>query len=181
MDMLLWNVLTKYHHQAHQPATEVTPPVGIIGPSLGIIATPDILTMITKIGTGSVVPDPTHITMDIGVAAIMTPVGATPGHSTDLPNVYYSCHRSSSSYHYCCDMPHHRSSSHRNFSQDDSRSRPHKCHKQHYKPAQGPCSGSQATPWKNKDRKHKQVTINDPPSEYYSSDDQDSDSKDDLN
>ena len=126
MDMLLWNVLTKYHHQAHQPATEVTPPVGIIGPSLGIIATPDILTVIIKIGTGSVVPDPTHITMDIGVA-------------------------------------------------------PHKCHKQHYKPAQGSSSGSQATPWKNKDRKHKQVTIDDPPSEYYSSDDQDSDSKDDLN
>ena len=35
-------------------------------------------------GTGSVVPDPTHITMDIGVAAIMTPIGATPDHSTDL-------------------------------------------------------------------------------------------------
>ena len=68
-------------------ATEVTPLIGMIGPPLGIIATPDILTMITKIGTGSVVPDPTHITMDIGVAAIMTPIGATPGHSTDLPNI----------------------------------------------------------------------------------------------
>ena len=43
--------------------------------------------VITKIGTGSVVPNPAHITMDIGVAAIMTSVGATPGHSTDLPNV----------------------------------------------------------------------------------------------
>ena len=59
----------------------------MIGPPLGIIATPDILTMITKIGTGSVIPDPTHITMDIGVAAVMTPIGATPGHSTDLPNI----------------------------------------------------------------------------------------------
>ena len=36
-------------------------------------------------------------------------------------------------------------------------------------------------PWKNKDRRHKQVTIDDPPSEYYSSDEQDSDSEDDLN
>ena len=59
----------------------------MIGPPLGIIATSDVLTMITKIGTGSVVPDPTHKTMDIGVAAIMTPIGATPGHSTDLLNV----------------------------------------------------------------------------------------------
>ena len=59
----------------------------MIGPPLGIIATPDILIVITKIGPGLVIPDSTHITMDIGVAAIMTPVGATPGHSTDLPNV----------------------------------------------------------------------------------------------
>ena len=85
--MLLQIVLTKYHHQAHQPSTEVTAPVGMLGPPLGIIATPDILTMITKIGTGSVIPNVTHITMDIGVAAIMTPIGTTPGHSTDLPNV----------------------------------------------------------------------------------------------
>ena len=87
MDMLPWTTLIKYHHQAHQHATEVTPLVGMIGPPLGIIATRDVLTMITKKGTGSVIPDPTHITMDIGVAAVMTPVGATPGHSTDLPNI----------------------------------------------------------------------------------------------
>ena len=31
------------------------------------------------------------------------------------------------------------------------------------------------------DRKHKQVTIDDPPLEYYSSDDNDSNSDDDLN
>ena len=30
-------------------------------------------------------------------------------------------------------------------------------------------------PWRNKDRRHKQVTIDDPSSEYYSSDDVDSD------
>ena len=36
-------------------------------------------------------------------------------------------------------------------------------------------------PWRNKDRRHKQFTIDDPPSEYYSSDEQDSDSKDNLN
>ena len=75
----------KYHHQAHQHATEVTPLIGIIGHPLGIIVTPDVLTTIIKIGPGLVVPNPAHITMDIGVAAVMTPIGATPGHSTDLP------------------------------------------------------------------------------------------------
>ena len=78
MDMLPWTAWIKYHHQAHQHATEVTPPIDMIGPLLGIIATPDVLPLITKIGPGLVIPDPTHITMDIGVAAIMTPVGATP-------------------------------------------------------------------------------------------------------
>ena len=87
MDMLPWTAWIKYHHQAHQHATEVTPPIGMIGPPLGIIATPDILIMITKIGPGLVIPNPTHITMDIGVAAIMTPIGTAPGHSTDPPNV----------------------------------------------------------------------------------------------
>ena len=87
MDMLPWIAWIRYHHLAHQHATEVMPPTGMIDPPLGIIATPDILAMITKIDPGLVFPDPTHITIDIGVAVIRTPVGATPGHSTDLPNV----------------------------------------------------------------------------------------------
>ena len=56
----------------------------MIDPPLGIIATQDDPTVITKIGTGSVVPNPAHIIMDIGVSAVMTPIGATPDHSTDL-------------------------------------------------------------------------------------------------
>ena len=87
MDMLPWTALIKYHHQAHQHAAEATPLLGMIDPPLGIIAIPDILTVITKDGTGLVIPNPTHVTMDIGVAGIMTPIGATPGQSTDLPNV----------------------------------------------------------------------------------------------
>ena len=70
-----------------------------------------------------------------------------------------SWHRSSSSYCYYHDTPHCRSSSCRNFSQDDSRSRMHKSHKQPYKPAQRLSSSLQTMPWKNKDRRHKQVTI----------------------
>ena len=87
MDMLPWTSLIKYHHQACQHTIEVTPLIGMVGPPLGIIATPDVCTMITRIGTGLVVPGPTHITMDIGVAANMTFIEAAPGHSTDLPNV----------------------------------------------------------------------------------------------
>ena len=40
---------------------------------------------------------------------------------------------------------------------------------------------SDQTAWKTKDRKQKQVTIDDPPSEYYSSDEQASKSDEDLN
>ena len=59
----------------------------MIDPPLDIIATLDVLTVITRIDPGSVFPNPTHITIGIGVAAVMTPIGAAPGHSTDLPNV----------------------------------------------------------------------------------------------
>ena len=85
-DMLPWTAQITYHHLANWHATEVRPPTGVIDPPQGIIAIPDILTMITRIDPGLVVPDPTHITIDIGVAAVMTPIGAAPGHSTDLPN-----------------------------------------------------------------------------------------------
>ena len=84
MDILLWTTLIKYHLQAHQHATEVTPPVGMIDPHLGIIATPDIPTVIIGIDTGSVIPDPTHTTLDTGVTATMTPTGVTPDCFIDL-------------------------------------------------------------------------------------------------
>ena len=86
-DMLPWTAQIRYHRLAHQHTAEVTPTTDMIDPPLDIIATPDILTMITRIDPGSVIPDPTHITIGIGVAAIMTPIGATPVHSTDLPNI----------------------------------------------------------------------------------------------
>ena len=57
----------------------------------------------------------------------------------------------------------------------------HNSSRQHYKPAQRSSSSSQSIPWKHTDRRHKQVTIDNPPSEYYSSEEQDSDSEDDLN
>ena len=72
MDMLPQTALIKYHLQAHQHNAEKTPPVGMIDPHLGIIATPGIPTVIIEIDTGSVIPDPTHTTLDTGFTAIMT-------------------------------------------------------------------------------------------------------------
>ena len=43
--------------------------------------------MIKRIDPGSVIPGPTCITIDRGVAATRIPIEATPGHSTDLPDV----------------------------------------------------------------------------------------------
>ena len=43
--------------------------------------------------------------MDIGVAATMTPVGATPGHSTDLPDI--ATHATEAQVHIATAMTHH--------------------------------------------------------------------------
>ena len=84
MYMLPWIALIKYHLQAHQHTAETTPPVDMIDPHLGIIATPGIPTMIIGIDTGSVIPDPAHTTLDTGVTAVMTPTGVAPDHFIDL-------------------------------------------------------------------------------------------------
>ena len=180
MDMLPWTAQIRYHRLAHQHAAEVMPPTGLIDPPLGILATPDILTMITRIDPGLVIPNPAHITIDTGVAAIMTPIGAASGHFTDLPDIV--SHATEAQVPIAIAMTHCTTDLHPigMFPQEDSRSR-HKSQKQHYKLAQGSSSTSQATPWKHRDKRHKQVTIDNPPSEYYSSDDHDSDSEDDLN
>ena len=151
----------KYHHLAHWHTAEVMPTTGMIDPPLGIIATPDILTVITRIDPGSVVPKSCSHNHRYRSSSHHESHRATPGHSTERSQHSFSHHRSSSSYCYHRDTPHHRSSSHRNLSWDDSRSQ-HKSQKQHYKPAQGSSSSSQATPWKHKDKRQKQVTIDDP-------------------
>ena len=145
MDTLPWIALIKYLHQAHQHATEITPLIGMIGHPLGIIVMPDILATIIKIGPGLVVPDPTHITMDIGVAAIMTPIGATPGHSTDLPDV--ASHATEAQVHTAIAKTHHIADLHpivispKMTADLDTNPK-----KQHYKLAKGSSSSSQTTP-----------------------------------
>ena len=180
MDMLPWIALIKYHHQAHQHTTEVTPLIGMIGHPLGIIVTPDTLAMIIKIGPGLVVPNPAHITMDIGVAAVMTPIEATPGHPTDLHDVV--SHATEAQAHTTTAVTCHTADLHPietfpkmttdlDTNPKNNITSQHKdllqAHKQHHGNI------------KTEDTNRSQLMIHHP--EYYSSDDQDSDSEDDLN
>ena len=181
MDMLLWTVLIKYCLQAHQHTVEVIPPVGMTDPHQGIIATTGIPTMIIKTDTGPVIPDLTHTILDTGVTAAMTPAGVAPNHFIDLHVI--APHATEAQVHTVTTVTHHIADLHpvEIFPEMTADPRPHKSHRQHYKPAQGSSSSLQTMPWKNKDRRHKQVTIDNASSEYYSSDDQDSDSEDNLN
>ena len=110
MDTLLQTALIKYHLQAHQHATEVTPLVGVTDPHLGIIATPGIPTMIIDIGTGSVIPDPAHTILDTEVTAAMPPAGVTPDHFTDLHVV--APHTTEAQVHTATAMTHHTADPH---------------------------------------------------------------------
>ena len=179
--MLPWTALIKYHLQAPHHIVEVIPPVDMTGPHLGTIATTGILTMIIETGTGPVAPDHTHKILGTGVPAAMTPTGVIPDHFIDLHII--APHATEAQVHTATTMTHHIAGLHlaEIFPKPTVRSQQCKPYKQHYKPVKGSSSSSHTTPWKHKDRGHKQVTIDDPPSEYYSSDYQDSDSKDDLN
>ena len=95
-----------------------------------------------------------------------------------------SCHHHSSTYCYCHDTPHRRSCSHRSFSthsRDCSRSRTHTSYKPSKTTSSKSSPSSSRTTVKHQDKKHKRVTIDDPQSNYYSSDDTSSNSEDDLN
>ena len=82
MDMLPWIALIKYHLQVHQHTAGTIPLVDMTDHHVDIIATPGIPTMIIGTDTGLIVLDPTHITVDTGVAVTMTPIEVTPDHFT---------------------------------------------------------------------------------------------------
>ena len=122
MDMLPWTAWIRYCCLVHQHATGLTLMIGMKDPSLDTIVTQDAHTMITRRDPDSVAPNHAPITTDIGVAATRTHC-RSHSRSFHRPSHHsFSCHRSSSSYRYCHNTPHHRPSSHRNTSQDDSRS-----------------------------------------------------------
>ena len=179
MDTSQQIALTKYLLQACQHDTEITPLVDVTDTHLRT-ATPDILTMTIETGTDSANLDLTQIIQDIGVTAVVIPPGAILDHFND-PHAIASCitevpaHTATTVTHHMAN-PHHADIS-PEMTVDPEHRDPAS---NYYKPTQRSSSSSQSTPWKPKDRKHKQVTIDDPPSECYSSDEQDSDSEDDL-
>ena len=100
------------------------------------------------------------------------------------PHRSTSHHQYSNPYCYQCNTPHRRSSSHRSsptHSRESSRSRPHTSYKTNQTASSKPSYSSNKTALTHQDKKHKRVTIDDPPSDYYSSDDPSSDSDEDLN
>ena len=171
---------TKSHIQAHLQDAGTTTLVDMIDQHPGVTITPGITTVTIGIDTGfsrswSCSHNPRYRSNS-----------HSDSHRSHSRSFHWpscnstSCHISSTTYCYCQDTPHCRSSSHRSFSRDDSRCRTCTSSKHHYETPKRPSSGSHQTPWKSKDRKYKQVTTDDLPSGYYSSDEQDSDSEDDL-
>ena len=159
MDMLPWTAQIRYCHLVHQHATGLTPMIGVGDPPLDITATPDAHAMTTETDLDSATLDLTPATTAIEVIATMTLAEVTPDHSTDLPtaasHVTGALVPTAPLPH---DTPHHRPSSHRNTSRDDSRLQ-HRSRKQHYRPAQGSSSTSQASSWNHKDKRHKQSPL----------------------
>ena len=82
MNMSQQIALTKYNLQAHQHDAGTTPLIGMTDQHLGIIATPGIPIMTIGTGTDSVDLDLTHITLDIGVTAAVTPTEIILDHFT---------------------------------------------------------------------------------------------------
>ena len=181
MDTLQWISLTEYHLQACQHDAEITALADMTDQHLRIVATPGILTTTIETGTDSANLDPTHITPDLGVTVIVILTEAILDHFIDLHAIapYVTgvpAHTATIMTHHITD-PHHADIS-PEMTVDPECINPTG---NTTKPTQRSSSSSYSTPWKPKDRRHKQVTIDDPPSEYYSSDEQDSDSEDDLN
>ena len=110
MDTLQWIALTKYLLQASQHNAEITPLVDVTDLHLGT-ATPGVLTVTIETGTDSANLDLTHITPDIGVTAIVIPVGAILDHFINL-HAIVSCitevpaHTTTAVTHHIAD-PHH--------------------------------------------------------------------------
>ena len=151
------------------------------GPLPDITVTPAMLTIVnTEIDLDSVTLDPDPVTTAIGAAAATTPIGVNQDHSTGLPiltspMIEAPALTTAIMTHPTADipltgMPPEMTADLAIDPENTTTNWPEDLHHLHT-----------LASWKSKDRKHKQVTIDDPPSDYYSSDDNDSDSDDDLN
>ena len=166
MDTSQWIALTKYHLQTHQQDAGITPLVGMIDQHLRIITTPGITTMTIGTGTYSVDLNLTHITLDIGETVAVTLIEVILDHFTS-PHAIALCatgapaHTTTTKTHHIADPHHARISP--EMTVDPEHINPTNTitnlHIDHL-PVHNQCLG------KPKDRKYKQVTIDDLPSEY---------------
>ena len=160
---------TKFHQQVCQQDTEITTLTqeDAIDPHLEITIAIGIITI--KTGTGLAGPDPVPITTDIGVTVTVTHEEVVLDPTTDPHTVAH--HASEAQAHIITnETPHTTDPNHAEVSPETTVDLGSMHH-----------TNTDHTTWKTKARKHKQVTIDDPPSEYYSSDEQASNSEDDLN
>ena len=173
---------TKLHHQVHQQDTEITilTQEDMIDAHLEITIMIGTITMTIETGIGLAGPDPIHAATDTGVTVAVTHEEVTL-HLITHPHatVHYAtepqAHTITNETPYTAD-PHHaevfpETAGDLDCIHDTNTTTKHQ---QDHLPA--PIENLET-----KDRKHKQVTIDDPPSKYYNSDEQASNSEDDLN
>ena len=170
MAMLQQIAPTQFHPQAYQHKAETTTPEDVTDPHLGITIVIDITTVTIEIGTGSADLDLASIIPDIGVTVAVTLTEVALDPFTDPHTAAH--HATEAQAHTITDKTLHTADPHHAGVSPEITldTRTHTPCKNHHKTSTRPSSSSDQTTWKTKDRKYKQVTIDDPPSEYYSSD-----------
>ena len=176
MAMLQQIAQTKSHHQVHLQGTEI--------PILMQDAMIDLhLAMIIRMDIDLTGQDTIPKVIDTGFTVGVIHKGVAPGHITDAHTEAH--HATDTQVHTAINETLHIEDLHHTevflHIPDCSRSRPRTSHKNTHITSSKPSSSSKRTALKNKDRKYKQVTIDDPPSIYYSSDEPSSESDEDLN
>ena len=168
---------TKYHHQVHLQGTEI--------PILTQDTMKDLhLTMIVRTDIGLTSQDPIPAVIDTKVTVREIHRGVTPGHITDA---YTEAHHSTDTQAHNAideilhieDLHHTEAFLHIPEITVDLDHIPHT--KNACMTSSKLSYSSNRTARRNKDKKYKQVTIDDPPSKYYSSDEPSSESDEDLN
>ena len=167
-----WIAPTKSHLQAHQQDTGTTTPVDMIDQHLGVIITPGITTMTIEIGTGSADLDLAPIIL--GVTVPVTLAGVTLDPFTDPHAAAH--HATEAQSHTTTTETHHTTDPHHTGVSPEVTVDPEHAH-----PANTITKPQKDNLPVHKDRRHKQVTIDDLASEHYSSEEQDSYSEDNLN
>ena len=140
--------------------------------------------MIIETDIGLTGQDPIPAVIDTEVTVRVIHKGVTPGNITDVHTEAH--HATGTQAHITIDKTLHIEDLHDTegfsaHSRDCRSSRPCTSHKNTHITPSKPSYSSNRTAWKNKDRKYKQVTIDDMPPEYYSSDEPSSESDEDLN